>query len=41
LLIGLFGAINLVRRYLHLFTGKPVPGFDGQLTNCPALIVDR
>jgi hypothetical protein len=39
LLIALFGAINLVRRYLHLFIGKPVAGFDGQVTNCPDLVV--
>ena len=39
LLIALFGATNLVRRYLHLFVGKPVAGFDGQVANSPPLVV--
>ena len=36
--MGLFGAINLAR-LLHFFTGKPVAGFDGQVTNCPDPVV--
>src|ERR1035437_900594 len=31
--------VNLARRYLHLFAGKPVAGLDDQLTNRPALVV--
>src|ERR1035437_9931324 len=29
--------VHLARRYLHFLAGKPVPGFDDQLTNLPAL----
>jgi hypothetical protein len=29
--------VHLARRYLHFLAGKPVPGFDDQLTNRPAL----
>jgi hypothetical protein len=31
------GPANLSCRRLHLCAGKPVPGFDGPLTNCPTL----